>query len=529
MHNHEPDDPDNPLPLKSLDELWNFCAGRLREELGEPTFDLWFSDFKIASIRDGVADLVAPGAMYAIWVEENFRETLLSIFKNINPVVRAIRFSVSPDSVLDDERSASVSGRSGSDRKSPGKVLAKSLSPEKLLERGRQAGLVETLTFDNFVPGDNSELAWAAAHAVANEPGKTYQPLFFYSGCGLGKTHLLHGIGWALLRLRPKARIIFATAEQFANDYIDSIQRNALVAFRKRYREADLLLLDDVQFLGRKEGLQREFFHTFNQLVDRRCQIVLASDCPASEISELEDRLSSRFQWGLSVEIHRPGLETRAAILRRKRDDWKMSVSDELIDEIVEHVRGNVRVLEGALIRVAMVNTMNDGPVETASVRGVLEDLCHGAGSRRLDLDEIKRAVSEHYGIEVAVINGKVRTARVAEARQVAMFLIRTMTDLSLVDIASSFGKDHGTVIHAVKKIRGKCETSASLKSTVELIKRRLVRGGGSGGDGARGKGVPSRFVREGKSGAGKGWANSGGAERALQPGPLDGPAFRED
>ncbi|MEM7603072.1 MAG: chromosomal replication initiator protein DnaA, partial [Verrucomicrobiota bacterium] len=339
---------------------------------------------------------------------------------------------------------------------------------------------VDIYTFETFVPGDNSNLAWAAAQAVAKEPAQTYQPLYFHSPCGLGKTHLLHAIGWESLRLRPKSKVLFVTAETFANDYINAIQNNSLVAFRKKYREADLLLLDDIQFLSRKEGMQNEFFHTFNSLTDRQRQIVLASDRAVPEITSLEDRLSSRFQWGLSAEIHHPGLEVRAAILRRKRDDWGMTISDDLINEIVELVQGNVRVLEGALIRVGMVSTMNEAPVRIEDIPEIIGDICTPDVSSQLGIAEIKRAVAEHYDVEVALIDGKKRTARVVEARQVAMYLIRTLTDLSLMDIAAGFGKDHGTVIHAVKKVKLKCETSNSLKNSVELIKRRLVRGGSS-------------------------------------------------
>jgi chromosomal replication initiator protein len=210
-----------------------------------------------------------------------------------------------------------------------------------------------------------------------------------------------------------------------------------------------------------------------------RKQIVLASDCPASEINELEERLVSRFQWGLSVEIHRPGLEIRAAILRRKRDDWRMTqVSDEMIDRIVERVKGNVRALEGALIRVAMVATLNEDPVTADQINEVIADICDPEETRQVGAEEIKRAVAEHYDIEVNILNGKKRTARIAEARQVAMFLVRSLTDLSLVEVASAFGKDHGTVIYAVKKMKKRCEDSAAFKSSVELIKRRLVRCG---------------------------------------------------
>jgi len=420
--------------------------------------------------------------MYAIWVEENFKDALHSVFGEYLTRCERIRFDVATAEELSEVEKTRREQRGKQEKvgKVKPRVLVEKISEEKLLERGRKAGLVDIFRFDNFVSGENSEMAWAAAQAVADDPGKTYQPLFFHSCSGLGKTHLLHGIGWESLRQRPKSKIIFVTAEQFANDYIDAIQRNALVSFRKKYREADLLLIDDVQFLGRKEGLQQEFFHTFNSLADMRKQIVLASDCPAGEINSLEDRLVSRFQWGLSAEIHRPGLEMRAAILRRKRDDWNMSVGDELIDAIVERVNGNVRALEGALIRVAMVVTMSETPVESSSLAEVLADLCDDREQIRIGSDQIKQAVAEHYDLTVSVLEGKRRTARIAEARQIAMFLVREMTDLSLVDIAASFAKEHGTVMYAVKKVKTKCETSASVKSTVELIKRRLVRGGSS-------------------------------------------------
>ncbi|MEX2580813.1 MAG: chromosomal replication initiator protein DnaA [Verrucomicrobiales bacterium] len=479
MQPHYPLDATKPIDPSKLKPLWKQVSQDLRKDLGDPTFDLWFADFRLTSAGPEGVILLAPGSMYLIWVEENFKESLGYTFEKYLTGCGPIRCELATEEELaKDAEKASQKARKKKNEVTElrPRVLVEEISEAKLLERGRAAGLVETFRFDNFVSGENSELAWAAAQAVAVQPGKTYQPLFFHSACGLGKTHLLHGIGWESLRLRPKSKIIFVTAERFANDYIDGIQKSSLSPFRKKYRQADLLLIDDVQFLGRKEGLQREFFHTFNSLSDLHKQIVLASDCPASEINELEDRLVSRFQWGLSVEIHRPGLETRAAILRRKRDDWNMTVSDEIIDSIVERVRGNVRVLEGALIRVAMVATMNDEPIAPEAIDEVLADICGGDESQQIGIKEIKQAVAEHYDLEVQILNGKKRTARVAEARQVAMYLVRRLTDLSLVEIASSFGKDHGTVIYAVKRIKAKCEASAALKSTVELIKRRLVQ-----------------------------------------------------
>ncbi len=476
MHHPAPNDPDKPTNPATFHPLWTPISQELRHTLGDSAFDLWFADFQLLEASPEEVVLRAPGSIYVIWVEENFKNQLHSAIQKHCGEFKKIRFEVDP--AADAEKGAvSENSQPGGDKvKRAPVILSEKVSEKKLIERGRAAGLSELYSFENFVPGDNSELAWAAARAVADQPGKTYQPLFFHSACGLGKTHLLHGIGWESLRQRPKSKIIFVSAEQFANDYIDAIHKHTLVAFRKRYREADLLLIDDVQFLGRREGMQQEFFHTFNRLTEGRKQIVLASDCPASEISQLEERLVSRFQWGLGVEIHRPGLETRAAILRRKRDDWRMQVSDELIDRIVERVRGNVRALEGALIRVSMLATMHDAPVTDQQIAEIVSDICEGEETRQFGVQEIKEAVAEHYSLEVKILEGRKRTAQVAEARQVAMFLVRGMTDLSLVEVAAAFGKDHGTVIHAVKKIKKRLEDSSSFRSSIELIKRSLVR-----------------------------------------------------
>ncbi len=470
-----------PSEKQNLKTLWRRISSDLRAELGDSTFELFLPNFTLTQLEDSVAVIQVPGSGYALWAETNFKESILLTLQKYIPSCEGFRFDITVEEPAPAVKETKLQKKKKRAAKLKERVLTEKISDEKLLERGRAAGLVELFTFENFVPGQNSDLAWAASQAVANEPGKTYQPLFFHSACGLGKTHLLHGIGWASLRKRPRSRVLFVTAEQFSNEYIDAIQNNALVAFRKKYREADLLLIDDVQFFGRKEGLQQEFFHTFNRLSDLGRQIVLASDCPAGEIRALEDRLVSRFQWGLSAEIHRPELETSAAILRRKRDDWNMLVSDELINAIVERVQGNVRILEGALIRVAMVKTMTDEEVDPSRLDEILSDIIGGSVSSGLvGLEEIKQAVAEHFDIELNVLNGKRRTKRVAEARHIAMFLIREMTDLSLMDVAASFGKDHGTVIHAVKKVKAECSTSNSTKGTVELIRRRLVRGGSS-------------------------------------------------
>ncbi len=496
MHSSFPFDSSQNAPNLSCQELWSRVRASLREQLGEANFDLWFAETKLASATRDEIILLVPGSMYMIWIEENFKNSLISTFTRYLGGCDKILFRI--------DESAEVPSTSGGESKEPLpaddtkdlEIRVGGLSERELLEKGHAVGLMGSYRFDTFVPGENSELAYAAARAVADQPGKTYQPLFFHSASGLGKTHLLNAIGWESLRQRPKSKILLVTAEQFANEYIDAIQKQTLGAFRKRFREADLLMIDDVQFFGGKEGLQNEFFHTFNRLSDTRKQIVLASDCPASEITQLEERLVTRFQWGLAAEIHRPGLETRAAILRKKRDDWKMAVDDESIDYIVSRVHGNVRALEGALIRVSMSATMNEKALSIPEIAELLADICDDSETRNIGAEEIKAAVAEHYDIEIAAIDGKKRTARIAEARQVAMFLVRDLTDWSLVETARAFGKDHGTVIYAVKKIKKRMQDSGAFKSSVELIKRRLIRCTGSGDVGRARQGKAIRDVR---------------------------------
>jgi len=538
MHSHPSSDSCDPKSSSTnpLASAWRSIQDDIRASLGETVSDLWFSQLGLIESCDGRVVLSAPGSIYPIWIEENFKDQLYSTLAKHLGDIETVDFQVT-DSDREatgpiqtvQENGETTSAASGGDRDEPGegkakkgkklkkkkKLVSEKLSEKELPERGREEGLVEIFRFENFVVGDNSELAHAAARAVSDQPGKTYQPLYFYSACGLGKTHLLHAIGWESLCQRPQSVVLYVSAEKFANEFIDALQNNALVAFRKKYREADMLLIDDVQFLERKDGLQREFFHTFNSLIDLRKQIVLASDCPASEINQLEDRLVSRFQWGLTVEIHRPGQATREAILRRKRDDWSLRIDDHTISRIVERVQGNVRLLEGALIRVAMTSTMSEKELTDELIDETLCDMCDTPMVQSVGMREIKEAVAEHYAMEVKVLNSKSRTARVAEARQVAMYLIRTLTDHSLVEIASDFGKDHGTVIYAVKKIKGRLETSSSLKNTIELIRRRLVRGGT--GERSRGRSRDSRS--EGFRGGlkpGEGVSDDGGE----MPGP---------
>ena len=476
MHDTYPLDCSVPLKKPQLKTLWNTVSSDLRTELGDSTFDLWFTDFKLAKIENGEVTLRAPGSMYSIWVEENFKESLISTFNKYLSSCEGIRFDVNSKNKSKGAGSGKSAKKAKKEKptKLKPRVLVEKISEEKLLERGRAAGLVEIFRFDNFVPGDNSELAWAAAQAVAESPGKTYQPLFFHSACGLGKTHLLHGIGWESLRRRPKSKIIFVTAEQFANDYIDAIQKNALVSFRKKYREADLLLIDDVQFLGRKEGLQQEFFHTFNALLEGNRQVILTSDRYPKEIDGVEDRLKSRFGWGLTITIEPPELETRVAILMQKAQQSNIKMPEEVAFFIAKRLRSNVRELEGALNRVIANANFTGRPITIDFVREALRDLL-ALHDKLVTIENIQKTVAEYYKIRVSDILSKRRSRSVARPRQMAMALAKELTNHSLPEIGNAFGgKDHTTVLHACRKINSLREESHDIKEDYQNLIRTL-------------------------------------------------------
>src|SRR4029079_16729861 len=298
--------------------------------------------------------------------------------------------------------------------------------------------------------GNNNNFAYAAAQAVAQAPGKSYNPLFLYGGVGLGKTHLLHAIGQHVVNSKKGARVAYLSSEKFTNEYIDAIQNNQLVKFRKKYRQTDVLLIDDIQFLAGKERIQEEFFHTFNALHEKHKQIVLTCDRPAAEIQNLEHRLVSRFEWGLATDLQPPDIETRVAILRKKETTMGVELPNEVINFLAQRIRANIRRLEGALIRVSSFASLTGKKVSVEIVEGLLRDVLNEEGRYTISIESIQKRVAEHYDIRIADMTSKRRPEHIAFPRQVAMFLSRNLTESSLSSIGEAFGgRDHGTVLHA--------------------------------------------------------------------------------
>jgi chromosomal replication initiator protein len=453
---------------------WPKVCDHLRSGVGEDAFQRWFRSAAWGGIEDGVATVTVPGEMHQVWIETNFVPQLQMAVATVMGDVREVRVLVDGSSA-DIAPAANHSHANGSAKPRAGKSV--SLEGEALDRRIKASGLNPAHTFASFVVGTNSQFAHAACEAVAKKSGIGYNPLFIHGGPGLGKTHLMHAIGQEILRRQPGSRVIYLTCEKFTNEFIDSVRRGDLEKFRRRYRSSDVLLIDDVQFLAGKERSQEEFFHTFNTLLDGRNQVVLTCDRPACEIKNLEPRLVSRFECGLTVELQPPQMETRLAILRKKSLDWKVHVHESVLVFLAERIRTNVRRLEGALMRVATYASLAGESVTVDKVEHLLRDLIREEASRQVSIDAIQKAVAEHFDVRLADMTSRRRPASIAFPRQVAMYLSRNLTKGSLMEIGEAFGgRDHGTVIHACKKVGEKLSDEPGLKDVIARIEAQLRR-----------------------------------------------------
>ncbi len=351
--------------------------------------------------------------------------------------------------------------------------MKKNIKPQRRHQIPPPPGLNSRYRFETFVVGPNNEFAHAACTAVAEKPGQTYNPLFIYGGTGLGKTHLMHALGHTILGQRPAAKVIYVTSEQFTNDFIQAIGDSSLARFRRRYRAADALLIDDIQFFAGEERSQEEFFHTFNALCDSNGkQIVMTSDLPASKIKNLEKRLVSRFESCLTAKLAPPDTETRIAILKRKAEDWRLCHLDAAILKFVaRRIRNSVRRLEGALIRLASFSSMNPGTLDLRKADELLRDFLGAEETKKVTIPEIQKHVAAYYDVRQSDLLGRKRHAQIAQARQIAMHLSRELTNASYQEIGDAFGgRDHGTVMHACRRTQSKCQDQEKLRRQVHHL-----------------------------------------------------------
>jgi len=408
--------------------------------------------------------LEVPNPFFVDWFEEHNLPILRSSVSLYLPGSPDIHFTVAPNFQETFRRQAPAAGERP--------ALPSSPRPTPTLST---SNLKPQFTFDNFVVGRGNEFTYAACRAVAQEPAKVYNPLFIYGGVGLGKTHIMQAIGFELKHQHPAAKVYYVSSEKFMNEMIESIQRGTTLDFRDRYRGLDLLLIDDIQFMSGKESTQEEFFHTFNSLYDANKQVVVTSDRAPKDIPDLEERLISRFNWGLVTDIQPPDLETRVAILRRKAERSGVQIPDSVLFFIAENVRSNIRELEGSLVRLFALSSLTGSAITGELARDVLGDYFRTHQKRVPDVFEIQKVVAAHFELPPESLRGKRRTSSVALARQVAMYLTKQLTNLTLVEIGRRFGnRDHSTVLYACAKTAERIATDPKFEETLNRIRRAI-------------------------------------------------------
>jgi len=432
--------------------------------LSADIYSLWFSPLRAHELEEDFLVLEVANDFCELWLKQNYLGLVQEVLAKVTHKPMQVRFKVVAGKTPATAENNSTAPKSRSGEASPDR-------------NGADPTFNPKNTFESFVVGNNNNFAHAAAVAVAQAPGKSYNPLFLYGGVGLGKTHLLHAIGHHVASKKKGARIAYVSSEKFTNEYIDAIQNSRLVSFRKRYRQSDVLLIDDIQFLAGKERIQEEFFHTFNALHEGHRQIVLTCDRPASEIQNLEQRLVSRFEWGLVTDLQPPDIETRLAILRKKADSMGVQLPAEILDFLAHRIRANIRRLEGALIRVASYASLTGRKLTLESVEHLLREVLHEEGRYSINIEVIQKRVAEHFDIRLADMTSKRRPENIAFPRQIAMFLARQMTESSLNTIGEAFGgRDHGTVLHACRLVKDRMEIDPSIRQVVSYLEKQLAR-----------------------------------------------------
>ncbi|TKB46991.1 chromosomal replication initiator protein DnaA [Ferrimonas sediminicola] len=452
--------------------VWQQCVATLQEELPAQQFSMWIRPLQ-AEFDDQTLTLYAPNRFVLDWVRDKYLNQINSYFQGVmGDQAPTLKFDIGSR-----PSAARTSAPKPAQPASPVPVPAVGhAEPPQVnpVAGASRSNINRTYQFDNFVEGKSNQLARAAATQVSDNPGGAYNPLFLYGGTGLGKTHLLHAVGNGILKNNPNAKVIYMHSERFVQDMVRALQNNAIAEFKRYYRSVDALLIDDIQFFANKDRSQEEFFHTFNALLEGNHQIILTSDRYPKEIDGVEDRLKSRFGWGLTVAIEPPELETRVAILMRKAQESKIHLPDEVAFFIAKRLRSNVRELEGALNRVIANANFTGRPITIDFVREALRDLL-ALQEKLVTIDNIQKTVAEYYKIKVADILSKRRSRSVARPRQVAMALAKELTNHSLPEIGDAFGgRDHTTVLHACRKIEQLREESHDIKEDYANLIRTL-------------------------------------------------------
>ncbi len=478
--------------MASAKLAWNQCYNRLESELPAQQFNTWIRPLKLRDESSGM-HLLAPNRFICDWVQDKFMARIVELASLLSdgpapqvsisvadePQPSGWAAAAEPAATTAVAQAAAFAERRGAELEYEAPVEAE---PVPALEQGvraqvknHQNHLIASYRFDNFVEGKSNQLARAAALQVVENPGGSYNPLFLYGGVGLGKTHLMHAVGNELHKLKPNARVVYLHSERFVADMVKALQLNAINDFKRYYRSVDALLIDDIQFFANKERSQEEFFHTFNALLEGGQQMILTCDRYPKEIRGVEERLKSRFGWGLTVAVEPPELETRVAILMRKAEQANMAMPHEAAFFLAQRIRSNVRELEGALKRVIASAHFTNSPIDINLIKESLKDLL-ALQDKQVSIDNIQRTIAEYYKIKVADLMSKRRNRSVARPRQMAMALAKELTSHSLPEIGDAFGgRDHTTVLHACRKIKELRDTSSDIREDYQNLLRTLA------------------------------------------------------
>ncbi len=444
---------------------WTIAQANLQTILDEHSYKNWFSQTTFNSYEDGLLTIQVPSQFFAKWLRDHYMDAIAQSVLKVLPDFKDVSFEPFRDL-------STQSSTNGPQSIAKSQIITEALRKPEV--RGRKIkGLNDRYNFDRFIVGSGNRFAYAAAKAVVESPARTYNPLFLYGQTGMGKTHLMQSIGREVLKRKPDANVVYISSEQFTNQLIESIGKKSTQRFRAKYRKVDYLLIDDIHFIAGKEATQEEFFHTFNELFDMHKQIVLSSDRGPKEIQGLEERLVSRFEWGLVTDIQPPDVETRMAILQNKAAEDNISVDPEILRVIASCVTSNIRELEGALITVVAYGKLTEQPITIELAEEVLHDMIGSAKIKSITADSVQRAVGEHFDVRLSDLRSRSRERQVAYPRQIAMYLCKQLVpSLTLKEIGEAFGgKDHTTVLHACRKITAEKDDLVTRQLLTELEK----------------------------------------------------------
>ncbi len=451
-------------------QVWRAALGELQVSLSPANFETWLRDTQLVDVDDQRFRIAVPNGFAKDWLESRYRSLISQTLARIVGYGVQVEFVIGPTPESPADPDANPVRPAGAANTAPKQQVR--VEPTRVGGEGGTTYLNPRYTFANFIVGSANRLAHAASLSVAERPGHAYNPLFLYGGVGLGKTHLMHAIGNQVIAKFPRKRVVYATSEKFTNEFIASIQQGKIDDFRARYRRIDLLLIDDIQFIADKERTQEEFFHTFNAIHEDNKQIVLSSDRPPKAIVTLEERLRSRFEWGLIADLTAPDLETRIAILRAKAEEGAVPVTSDVIEFIARKVVSNIRELEGALNRIVAYASMGAMPIGIELAQAVLSNVLYNPKKRQVTPERIAKVVSEYYSVPMDVLQGQKRDKAIVVPRQIAMFLMREETDVSLLRIGAELGgRDHSTVLHACDKITREVAANDDLRREIAAVR----------------------------------------------------------